>query len=251
MIRQLERLIRQDEINRLLTLYGHLDGVEFIDAVFEDMKVGVHCHGLDNVGIEGKKVFVSNHPLGGLDGLAVISMANKHFGKARGIVNDLLLNIDCLKSVFCGVNLYGHNTPEVVNNIDALYADEENVCVFPAGLVSRRVDGVVQDLQWKKAFIEKAYAKNLPIVPVYVDALNTNFFYSVAHWRKKIGVKFNYELVLLPSEVFKYSGKDIDLYFGKPIMPEELSVLKSPQERTLRVRELTYSLKTQTKTTSI
>jgi putative hemolysin len=242
-IRRLERIIRQDQINRLLSLYGHHDGVDFIDAIFEDMKVESPCYGLENVDYQGKKVFVANHPLGALDGLAVISMVNKHFGKSRGIVNELLLNLDPLRSLFCGVNVYGHNTPEIVRNIDALYENDENICIFPAGLVSRRIDGVVQDLPWKKNFIEKAFAHKIPIVPVFVDALNTKFFYSVANWRKRIGIKFNYELVLLPSELFKYSGKPIGLYFGKPIMPDELAAYKTPAERTLRVRELTYNLK--------
>ncbi|MCR5455922.1 MAG: hypothetical protein K6F33_13115, partial [Bacteroidales bacterium] len=136
-----------------------------------------------------------------------------------------------------------YNTQEIVRNIDDLYASDDNICIFPAGLVSRRIDGVVQDLPWKKNFIEKAYANQIPIVPVYVDAQNTNFFYSVANIRKKIGIKFNYELVLLPSELFKYSGKPIGLYFGKPIMPETLAAFNTPAERTLKVRELTYCLK--------
>lgn len=244
-IRRLEKIVRQDQINRLLSLYGHHDGVDFIDAIFDDMKIETNCYGLENVDCQDKKVFVANHPLGALDGLAVISMINKHFGRTKAIVNELLLNLDPLKSVFCGVNVYGHNTPDIVRNIDALYENDENICLFPAGLVSRRIDGVVQDLPWKKNFIEKAYHKQLPIVPVYVDAQNTRFFYSVANWRKRIGIKFNYELILLPSEVFKYSGKPIGLYFGKPIMPDELAAFKTPAERTLRVRELTYSLKQQ------
>ena len=236
-IRWLEKIICQDQNNRLLSLYGHHDG--------EDMKIETNCYGLENVDYQGKKVFVANHPLGALDGLAVISMVNKHFGKSKGIVNELLLNLDPLRSVFCGVNVYGHNTQDIVRNIDALYESDENICIFPAGLVSRRIDGVIQDLPWKKNFIEKAYANKIPIVPVYVDAQNTRFFYSVANWRKRIGIKFNYELILLPSEVFKYSGKPIGLHFGRPIMPDELAACNNAAERTLKVRELTYSLKQQ------
>jgi len=247
-IRWFEKLICQDENNRLLSLYGHLPGVGFIDAVFKDLNVDVVCHGLENVDAKGKLVFVANHPLGGIDGLAVISMVSKHFGAVKGIVNELLLNIDCLRSVFCGVNVYGHNKPENVQDIDALYNSDENICIFPAGMVSRRIDGVVQDLTWKKNFVEKAYAKQIPIVPVFVDALNSNFFYSVANIRKRLGIKFNYELVLLPSEVFKYKGKPIHLYFGKPVTPDELAAFKTPVERTQHLRELTYKLKQNTTT---
>lgn len=241
-IRWLEKIICQDKVNRLLTTYGHHDGVEFIDDIFKDFNVDIICHGLDNVPDGGKKVFVANHPLGAIDGLAVISMVNKHFGPSKAIVNDLLLNLHSLRSVFCGVNVYGHNTPEVSKNIDALYQSDNNVCIFPAGLCSRRIDGIIQDLPWKKAFIEKSINQNLPIVPMYVDAQNSNFFYSVANIRKKIGIKFNYELVLLPSEVFKYHDKPIEIYFGKPIMPQDFAEIKTPQQRAQYVREHTYSL---------
>lgn len=247
----LSKIICQDKINRLLTLYGHHEGVEFIDDVFKDFNVEIICHGLDNVPPTGKKLFVANHPLGAIDGLAVISTVNKVFGTAKGIVNDLLLHIHSLKSVFCGVNVYGHNTPEVSRNIDTLYGSNDNVCVFPAGMCSRRIDGKIQDLPWKKAFIEKALHNCLPIVPIYVEAENSNFFYSVANIRKKLGIKFNYELVLLPSEFFKYHDKPIHIYYGEPIPPERLAEIKTPAERAQYVREATYKLAASSATTNM
>ena len=109
--------------------------------------------------------------------------------------------------------------------------------------MSRRINGVITDLQWKKNFIDKAVEHNLPIVPVYVDAQNSSFFYSVANIRKKLGIKFNYELVLLPGEVFKYHDKPINLYFGEPILPSVLSEIKGSAGRTQYVRKMTYMLK--------
>jgi putative hemolysin len=238
----LEKIICQNKINRLLNLYGGFHGVDFIDAVFKDFNVEILCHGLENIKNQGKMVFVANHPLGGIDGLAVISAVSKHFGKTKGIVNELLLNIENLKEVFCGVNVYGHNTPEIFENIENLYSSKENICIFPAGLVSRKIDGKIQDLQWKKNFIEKSVKYSLPIVPVFVDALNSSFFYNTALIRKKIGIKFNYELILLPSEVFKYHDKPINLYFGTPVRAEDLAKEKTPQDRVNLVRERTYAL---------
>lgn len=243
-IRLIEKIIRQDKINRVLTLYGHLDGPEFIEAVFKDFNVDIIAHGIENVDKGQRLMFVANHPLGGLDGLAVIYSICKNFGHCRALVNNLLLFIESLKSVFCGVNVYGHNTPEIFKNVEALYNDPaENVCAFPAGLVSRRINGIITDLKWKKNFINKAVEHNLPIVPVYVDAKNSSFFYTVANLRKKLGIKFNYELVLLPGEVFKYHDKPINIYFGEPVMPSVLSEIKDPNERTQYVRKMTYMLK--------
>lgn len=243
-IRLIEKIIRQDKINRVLSLYGHLDGPEFIEAVFKDFNVDIIEHGAENIEKGQRFMFVANHPLGGLDGLAVIYSICKNFGHSRAIVNDLLLFIESLKSVFCGVNVYGHNNEEIFKNIEALYNNqEENICAFPAGLVSRRVNGVITDLEWKSKFINMATQHNLPIVPIYVDAKNSNFFYRTANIRKKLGIKFNYELVLLPGEVFKYHDKPINLYYGEPIMPQILKEIQTPAQRTQYVRQMTYMLK--------
>lgn len=245
-IRLIERIIRQDKINRVLSLYGHLDGPEFIEAVFKDFNVDIIEHGVENVEKGERMMFVANHPLGGLDGLAVILSICKNFGHSRAIVNNLLLFIESLKSVFCGVNVYGHNTPEILKGIEDLYEDKnENVCAFPAGLVSRRINGDITDLEWKNKFINMAIQYGLPIVPVYVEAKNSSFFYSVANIRKKLGIKFNYELVLLPSEVFKYHDKPINLYYGEPILPQILEEIPTPAQRTQYVRRMTYMQKPQ------
>lgn len=243
-INWLKKIICQDKINRLLTLYGHLQGVEFIDAVFADFNVDINCYGLENLKEYADKrlLFVANHPLGGIDGLAVISAVNKNFRKATAVVNELLLNINNLREVFCGVNVYGHNTPKIFENIDNLFNSEDDICIFPAGMCSRKINGKIQDLKWKKNFIEKAYKHEIPIVPIFVDAVNSSFFYNVANLRKKLGIKFNYELVLLPSEVFKYHDKPINLYFGRPVEPSVLSGMINAEERTQYVRSLTYNL---------
>ena len=238
-----KKIICEDKINRLLSLYGHLYGTDFIDAVFKDLDVEITCRGLENV-VKGRRyVFAANHPLGGIDGLAVISSVCKNFGPSKAVVNDLLMNIVNLRPVFCGVNVYGHNTPEILRSIEELYASDENVCVFPAGLCSRKIGGKVQDLPWKKNFIEKAVKADLPVVPVFVEALNSGFFYNTALLRKKLGIKFNYELVLLPSEVFKFQGKPITLHFGRLVEPGELKEISSPQKRADFLRERTYLAK--------
>ena len=123
-IRLIERIIRQDKINRVLSLYGHLDGPEFIEAVFKDFNVDIIEHGFENIEKGQRMMFVANHPLGGLDGLAVIYSICKNFGHSKAIVNNLLLFIESLKSVFCGVNVYGHNTPTILKGIEDLYQDQ-------------------------------------------------------------------------------------------------------------------------------
>lgn len=247
-VRVLSRIVKVHKVNDLLTKCGMYEGTDFIDHAFSDyFNVNIIVHGLENVQYldpsAHKLLFAANHPLGGLDGLAVIAQVNKLFGPAKGIVNNLLLHIGSLRSVFCGVNLYGANSKEIASELDDLYASSTNVCVFPAGMVSRKIDGRVTDLPWKKNFIVKSLEYRRIIVPVYVQAHNSRFFYFIADLRKKLGIKFNYELVLLPSEVFKFKKKNIDLWFGKPVFPEMLDSLEGTDKRVDFVRELVYTTK--------
>ena len=244
-LRLLKKIICQDQINRLLTLYGDLYGIDFIDAVFKDLNIKINCYGLEKLDKQTRYVFTANHPLGGIDGLAVIKSVNKNFKKATAVVNELLLNIDNLKPVFCGINVYGHASEKNANDIQQLFQSQDDICVFPAGLCSRKINGKIQDLPWKKNFIDKAVENNLAIVPIFVEAYNSNFFYNTAAIRKKIGIKFNYELILLPSEVFKFKNKEINLYFLEPILPETLRQIKNKQARAEFVRKKTYSAKQQ------
>lgn len=240
----LKKILHQDDINSLLRRFGTKDGVDFINEVFRDLDVEIKICGLENLAKGEQYIFASNHPLGALDGLALIKVVNENHGKAKAIVNDLLLHIGSLKSVFTGVNLYGHNNKQVIDNLDELYSSGQNIVVFPAGLVSRKNEsGQILDRVWKKNFLTNALDKQISIIPTYVDAKDTDFFYNIAQRREKMGIKFNYELVLLPREVFKFKKKTITIYFERPVSPQMLNSIDGQRNQIDFVRLLSYSAK--------
>jgi putative hemolysin len=241
-IRFLKKIIHQEDINEIITTYSDHEGHEFISDIIRHLNVKVSFSGIENLEKDKKYVFAANHPLGGLDGLATMQVINNIISDVTAIINDLLLNIEGLRPVLQGVNVFKRNTKEHIKQIDDLYIGEKQILVFPAGMVSRKIKGVVKDMEWKKSFLSKAIQHKRDIIPVYVDGKNSNLFYTFAKLRKFFGFKFNFELIFLPKEFFGYKNKTIRITFGKPISFYKFDESKSIDEWVLYVRNETYKL---------
>ena len=101
--------------------------------------------------------------------------------------------------------------------IDDTFASDVMILYFPAGLCSRKQKGKILDLPWKNTFIKKAIQFKSDIIPVHIDGSNSNFFYNLANWRKRLGIKANIEMLYLVDEMYKQYNKDINITFGKPV----------------------------------
>ena len=170
-------------------------------------------------------VFASNHPLGGLDGIALIAVLGQRYGdeNIRFLVNDLLMNVEPLGTVFLPINKYGSQARAAAEAINAEYASDRQIVIFPAGLVSRlHPGGEVHDLKWQKAFVQKAIENDRDIIPVRFVALNRKRFYRLAKWRKKLGIKVNIEQATLPAELCASRGKRFRIIIGQPVSVSEL-----------------------------
>jgi len=212
----LKRIAHQDEVNHILTIFQDLEGLAFIDAALGYMKLDVRYEGIMDWDPNGRYVFVANHPLGGMDGIAFMSVVGKYFPDLVFPVNDILLNVPNLRSLFIPVNKHGRN-PELIKLLDDTFAGPRTLLYFPAGLVSRRRGGQIVDLEWKKTFVTKARQHNRDIVPVHITGQNTSFFYRLANIREALGIRFNIEMLFLVDEMAKQKGKSLTLRFGKPI----------------------------------
>lgn len=239
----LKRKIHQKEINKGMHKFGDSEGIEFIERGLEYLGVEVEIYGYENIPKDKKYVFTSNHPLGGVDGLAIILAITNYFGKSKAIINDILLNIKNLKPVLQGVNVYGKFSRQQIKELNQLFESENQVIVFPAGLVSRKIKGEIKDLPWKKNFLTKAIEYKKDIIPVFISGKNSNFFYNFANLRKFLGFKFNIELIHLPDEMFNYKGKSIKIIIGEPISYKYFDNSKSINEWVKFIREKTYHLK--------
>lgn len=240
----LKRVICQDELNKLLIENGDKTGGDFCRGVIESLDVNPVFHNEENIPATPRVTFVSNHPLGGLDGMILIDFACRRYPgyQPQFVVNDLLTAIEPLNNVFLPVNKLGAQSRKSSRVIDEAFAGDSPMLVFPAGLCSRRgKNGLIADLKWHKMFVKKSIEHDRIVIPVYFKGENSSFFYNFARLRALSGLKFNAEMVLLPSEVFKSRGKTFDIYFGQPL---SIEVLKkgSAEEVATEIRKLVYGL---------
>lgn len=238
----IKKIIHQDEINFFLKKHFNLKGVDFVNNTLKNFGIKYKVIGEENIPKTGRFIFVSNHPLGGLDGLIFISAISKHFKKIRFPVNDLLLNIKNFGNLFLPINKHGKQSRQAVTEINNAYKSDAQILYFPAGLCSRKIKGKITDLKWQKNFIRQAIKNERDIIPVHIDGKNSNFFYRLANIRKFLRIKANIEMFFLPNEMFKQKSKKNVLHIGKPISYKIFDKSKSIDEWTQYVRNKTYSL---------
>ena len=240
----LKKIIHQNDINDFITRYGERKGLAFSDAILEYLNVSYKVKGIENLpSPEGRYIFVSNHPLGGPDGIILISFLGTHYPELKFPVNDLLLNLKNLNNIFLPVNKHGAQAKNAVAAIEKAYASGCQMIMFPAGLVSRKQKGIIKDLEWQKSFVSKAIQHQRDIVPIFIDGKNSDFFYNLANFRKKIKLKANLEMLYLPDETFKQRNKTFTLHIGKPIPWQRLNKRKKPAEWAQEIKEMVYALK--------
>ncbi|OUO53560.1 glycerol acyltransferase [Parabacteroides sp. An277] len=238
------RIIHQEELNDILTRYHDLDGVDFMQALIGYFDLTLEVRGTIPTG--GRFIFASNHPLGGLDGICLSALIGQaHGGQIRYLVNDLLLYLENLQSIFVPINKHGAQGKQHARQIEEAYASENQIITFPAGLCSRRTNGKVADLEWKKSFIQKAVQYERDIVPVFFDGQNSSRFYRLANLRKALGIRMNYEMVYLPDEMFRAKHKTFTVYFGEPIAWQTFTAERKPAEWAEWVKQIVYHLKQQ------
>ncbi|MCI6572238.1 MAG: 1-acyl-sn-glycerol-3-phosphate acyltransferase [Parabacteroides merdae] len=244
MVDYLIRTVHQDELNEILRRYHDKDGVAFMQELIGYFDLNLELVNEENIPTEGRYIFASNHPLGGLDGICLSAIIGGRFdGKIRYLVNDLLLYLSNLRSIFVPINKHGAQGKKNAELIEKAYASDNQIITFPAGLCSRKQNGKIQDTEWKKSFIQKAVEYRRDIVPVFFEGRNSNFFYRLANMRKALGIKMNYEMIYLPDEMFKSKHKTYSIHFGKPIPWQTFDSSRKPAEWAEWVKEIVYNLK--------
>lgn len=241
-IRYIKRIVHEKDINAVMAKIGHLQGLDFVHALIDEFGVEVTLTGAEHIPLDRPVIFASNHPLGGMDGVAFMHALGKYRTDLRFLVNDILTNIKNFEPIFIPVNKHGANSRQVTKLIEETYAGDYAVLVFPAGLVSRKQPGGIKDLPWKKSFISKAKRYKKDIVPVYIEGRNSEFFYNFAKLRKKLGIKSNIEMFYLADEMFAQKGKKVVIHIGKPISYNYFDQSKSESDWAEEVKNLVYQM---------
>ena len=237
----LRKIIHEEEGNEILYRNKDKFGVDFVNASLDDLQANLNIHGLENIPKTGKCILISNHPLGGFDGLALMKTVGKVRRDFYFLANDILMFLPNLKSLFVPINKHG-SSKDYINTLNKTFEEENLILIFPAGLVSRKISGKIQDLEWKNTFLSRAKRNQRDIIPVYIGGRNTNWFYNLAFWRKKLGIKANLEMFYLVDELFKQKGKKLDIYIGKPIPYQTFDKRKKGKDWIKAIREYVYSL---------
>lgn len=275
-IRYLKRIIHQDAVNDYIFRNRGKTGLGFVDAILEEFgaeisvrneirmqDAGSRMHdagtpppgwipSTDIPGISGllsgiirphgRYIIAANHPLGGLDGMALIQIVGRIRNDLVFPVNDILMNVPGLRPLFIPINKHGKNTDNV-RIIEDTFASEKVILYFPAGLVSRKQKGgVIRDLEWKKTFITKARQYRRDIIPVHISGRNSNFFYDLAKRRKLLGIKANLEMLYLVDEMVKQKNKPIRITFGGPFPYTTFDRSRTDRQWAETIKEIVYGL---------
>lgn len=246
LVKWLKKLIHQDQVNEFLWQAKDEVGTPWLKHGLRFLGNTIVVHGQENLpdADDGKRyTFVSNHPLGGIDGIAIGSIiGEKYNDNFKYLVNDLLMNLPGLAPLCIPINKTGKQSRDFPRMVEEGFASEHHMMVFPAGLCSRKIDGEIHDLPWTKTFITKSVQTKRDVVPIYFNGRNSERFYRIANICKKLKLKVNIAMLYLVDEMFLNEGKTFEVTIGKPIPWQTFDKTKKPKEWANYVENVVYSL---------
>ena len=214
LIKFLNSFLRVNEINKFLENNYLKSGIDFIDALFEHLNVSYEITNkdIDKIPAEGRLIIVSNHPLGGLDGLAMIRAITQVRSDVKIVANDVLQSIENIAKFILPVDIFSMNKQKYqLLNIEKALNNEEAVIFFPSGKVSRLYLNGIHDSKWNNGAIKFSKKLAVPIIPAFVHARNSLAFYLNSMIYSPIG------MFMLPQELFKKRNSKFRITFGNVI----------------------------------
>ncbi|MDX9789701.1 MAG: GNAT family N-acyltransferase [Candidatus Kapaibacterium sp.] len=211
LIKFLNSFLKIEDINNFLSKSSHTHGFEFIGQLFEELNFAYKLSSLDKYKIpsEGRLIIVSNHPLGGLDGLALLKAIGEVRQDVKIIANDVLQNIENLSELFLPLDVYSKSKQkQQIQNIENALNEDQAIIIFPAGKVSRLQASGVKDLKWANGALRFSAKFQAPILPVFIEARNSAAFYLLSLLHQRIG------MFMLPQELFRQRNSSIDIKIG-------------------------------------
>lgn len=238
-VNYLKRILHEDDINNILTNIGDIEGADFLKPGLDSVDFKFIVRGAENLPKSGRFVFACNHPLGGPEALVIGEVVHQYFGdNLKFVVNSLLCALEPLKPIFVPVNtLGGGQNRETSKRLNEMFASDDQVCIFPAGICARKIDGKITEMPWKKMFVTRAKASQRDIIPVHCTGQNSRRFYFLANLCKFFHLKFNIAMLYLVDELFKKRGETFTVTFGEPIAWQSLTPDKSDAEWAAEIRE--------------
>ena len=242
----LKRIIHQDEVNKYLWESRHLSGTEWLEECVRYLDMTIELVGEENLPKkdDGRLyTFVSNHPLGGEDGVALGAIIGRHYdGKFRYLVNDLRMNLPGLAPVCIPINKTGNQSRNFPAMVEAGFKSDNHMLMFPAGICSRKRGEEIRDIAWKKTFITKSVEYQRDVVPIHFGGQNSPFFYKLANFSDKYVKKVNLAMLFLVDEMYKNVHKTFRVAIGKPIPWQTFDKSKTATQWAQYVQDIVYEL---------
>jgi putative hemolysin len=247
LVNWLIRTTHQEELNEFIWRSRDHEGAEWLEDCVKFLDMDLKVEGFENLpekDSQKRYTFVSNHPLGGGDGVALGAILSRKYGNdIRLIVNDILMYLPGLAPLCIPVNTTTSKRERAMTEmVEKGFASDYNLLLFPAGLCSRKIDGKIQDLEWKKTFITKSIESQRDIVPIHFEGHNSNKFYRIANICKILKLKVNVAMLYLPDEMIKNRHNTFTVRIGKPIPWQTFDKSRKPKEWAQWVREQVYEL---------
>lgn len=244
--RWLKKITHQDEVNQFLWESKDLTGVDWLEACVQYLDVSLEVKGrekLPNQQDGRLYIFASNHPLGGADGVALGAIIGRHYGgRIKYLLNDLLMNLPGLRPLGIGINKTGKQSRNFPAMVDAAFQSGNHIIMFPAGLCSRKINGQIRDIPWKKTFITKSVEYQRDVIPIHFEGRNSDRFYRIANICKALKLKFNVAMLFLVDEMYRNRHKTFRVTIGKPIPWQTFDKRKNAQQWALYVQNKVYPL---------
>ena len=245
LVNWLKRVAHEDQVNAFLWESRDKVGVEWLEECVRYLDMTLEIEGKENLPDpnDGRLyTFVSNHPLGGEDGVALGAIIGRHYdGRFRYLVNDLLMNLPGLAPVCIPINKTGNQSRNFPAMVEAGFQSDNHMLMFPAGLCSRKKNGEIRDIPWTKTFISKSVQYQRDVVPIHFGGQNSNFFYRLANFSDKC-LPFNLAMLFLVDEMYKNVHKTFRIAIGKPIPWQTFDKSKKPVEWAQFVKDQVYTL---------
>ena len=245
----LKRIIHEDTMNGFLWEARDLQGTPWLEATLRHLSCSINVEGMENLPAKDDPklyTFVSNHPLGGIDGVALgIVIGKQYDDRFRYLVNDLLMNLPGLAPLCIPINKTGKQGRDFPKIVEAGFQSNYHILMFPAGLCSRRHNGIIRDLPWKKTFITKSVEYQRDVVPIYFEGRNSDFFYRLSNISDRYVKKINIAMLFLVDEMYKNTGNVFHVRIGKPIPWQTFDHSRTPAEWAAFVQDKVYALATE------
>lgn len=231
MLAFLKKLLREDEVNSFLAWCGEAEGLEFIDKILEyfNFSYSAVAREVENIPAEGRVVIVANHPLGLLDGVALLKLVSEVRRDVRIVANDVLMRFKPLRGLLLPVVNMGEGSNRA--NVEAIHAaldNDECVIVFPSGEVSRAGLFGIRDKRWRGGFLRFAEQARAPLLPVYVGGRNSALFYGVSTLFRPLST------LMLLREPHGQRDATLPIRVGSLIPWSEIAALDLPRDEKIR-----------------